>query len=54
MTLSEIKADPAFAGWELIRISRLSVMPVPDAMWARIEKLSEAGEVETPKAGKRK
>src|SRR5690242_17705614 len=32
VTLSEIKADPAFAGWDLLRISRLSVVPVPDAM----------------------
>lgn len=42
VTLAQIKADPAFAGWELIRISRLGVMPVPPAMWARILKLSEA------------
>lgn len=36
VTLAEIKADPAFAGWELVRISRLSVMPVPDPLWERI------------------
>ena len=54
VTLSEIKADPAFAGWDLIRNSRLSVMRVPDSMWVHIEELSEAGEVEAPKAGKRK
>ena len=41
VTLSEIKADRAFSGWDLIRNSRLSVMPVPDSMWARIEELSE-------------
>lgn len=40
VTLSEIKADPAFAGWDLLRISRLSVVPVPDAMWKRIEQLA--------------
>src|SRR3954447_21708711 len=33
VTLSEIKADKAFAGWDLLRIGRLSVVPVPDAMW---------------------
>jgi predicted RNA-binding protein with PUA-like domain len=40
VTLDEIKADPAFAGWDLIRNSRLGVVPVPPAMWKRIEKLS--------------
>src|SRR4051812_32708293 len=28
VTLAAIKADPAFAGWELVRVPRLSVMPV--------------------------
>ncbi len=41
VTLQEIKADPAFEGWELVRLARLSVMPVPPALWKRIEKLSE-------------
>ena len=41
VTLADIKADPAFAGFDLIRISRLSVVPVPDPMWKRIEELSE-------------
>jgi predicted RNA-binding protein with PUA-like domain len=40
VTLAEIKADRAFAGFPLVRISRLSVMPVGDADWARIEKMS--------------
>jgi predicted RNA-binding protein with PUA-like domain len=40
VTLAEIKADPAFRNFALVRISRLSVMPVSDAEWARIEKLS--------------
>jgi predicted RNA-binding protein with PUA-like domain len=39
VTLSDIKADKAFAGWDLLRNSRLSVMPVPEAMWKRIEEL---------------
>lgn len=34
--LATIKADPAAAGWDLVRISRLSVMPVPDDLWRRI------------------
>jgi predicted RNA-binding protein with PUA-like domain len=42
VTLAEIKADKAFAGFELVRIPRLSVMPVPDALWARIEDMARA------------
>jgi predicted RNA-binding protein with PUA-like domain len=40
VTLAEIKADKAFAVFPLVRMSRLSVMPVTDAEWARIEKMS--------------
>ena len=38
VTLAEIKADASFKDFPLVRISRLSVMPVSDAEWARIEK----------------
>lgn len=41
VTISDIKADPTFAGWIFIRIGRLSVVPVPDKMWKRIEELAE-------------
>lgn len=41
VTLAAIKADKAFADWELVRISRLSVMPVSDELWKRIEAMSE-------------
>ena len=40
VTLAEIKADAAFKDFPLVRISRLSVMPVTDAQWARIERLA--------------
>jgi len=40
VTLDEIKKDKTFAGWDLVRIGRLSVVPVPEAMWKRIEELS--------------
>ena len=40
VTLEQIKADPAFAGWELLKISRLSFVPVPEPMWNRILELS--------------
>src|SRR4051812_19462236 len=39
--LDAIKADKAFAGWDFLRIGRLSVVPVPEKMWQRILKLSE-------------
>lgn len=42
VTLDELKADPAFASFDLIRISRLSVMPVPKSLWDRIEKLADS------------
>jgi predicted RNA-binding protein with PUA-like domain len=40
VTLAEIKADTAFASFPLVRMARLSVMPVNDAEWTRIEKMS--------------
>jgi predicted RNA-binding protein with PUA-like domain len=40
VTLAEIKADRAFATFPLVRMARLSVMPVTDAEWTRIEKMS--------------
>ena len=41
VTLKEIKADARFKTFALVRISRLSVMPVTDDEWTRIEKMSE-------------
>ena len=41
VTISDIKADPTFAGWDFIRIGRLSVVPVPEKMWERIEELAK-------------
>jgi predicted RNA-binding protein with PUA-like domain len=40
VTLAEIKADKAFASFPLVRMSRLSVMPVSDDEWGRIEQMS--------------
>jgi predicted RNA-binding protein with PUA-like domain len=42
VTLKEIKADPFFKNFDLVRISRLSVMPVSQAEWDRIEKMAGA------------
>ena len=41
VTLAEIKADPFFKDFALVRISRLSVMPVSDAQWKRIVDFSD-------------
>jgi predicted RNA-binding protein with PUA-like domain len=40
VTLREIKGDPAFKTFPLVRISRLSVMPVSDDEWKRIEQMA--------------
>ena len=42
VTLAAIKADRAFATFPLVRMSRLSVMPVSDAEWTRIVDMSKA------------
>jgi predicted RNA-binding protein with PUA-like domain len=39
VSLAAIKADKLFSDWELVRISRLSVMPVPPELWAKIQEL---------------
>jgi predicted RNA-binding protein with PUA-like domain len=49
VTLAEIKADPAFKDFDLVRISRLSVMPVPDALWDRIQKMAASEPSAGPK-----
>ena len=36
VTLAAVKADGGFAAWELVRNSRLSVMPVPAGLWAKV------------------
>ena len=42
VTLAAIKADKAFARWELVKQARLSVMPVSDDEWQRIEQKARA------------
>jgi len=42
VSLAEIKDDPLLAGWELVRLPRLSVMPVSDAQWRRVEELARS------------
>lgn len=40
VTLAEIKAIKRFADFPLVRIPRLSVMPVTDEQWEAIEKMA--------------
>ena len=63
VSLSDIKVDPAFAGWDFLRIGRLSVVPVPDKMWQRILDLANRSaknaarvkpKLNAPSASKRK
>ena len=41
ITLEMIKKQKKFKDWELLRISRLSVMPVPKIIWDNIIKMSQ-------------
>jgi predicted RNA-binding protein with PUA-like domain len=40
VTLAEIKADTFFKSFPLVRMSRLSVMPVENEEWLRIEEMA--------------
>ena len=42
VTLKEIKESGRFADFALVRMSRLSVMPVTDDQWAEIEAMSRS------------
>jgi predicted RNA-binding protein with PUA-like domain len=41
VTLDEMKKQKKFQNWELLRISRLSVMPVPKDIWNTILDISQ-------------
>ena len=41
VTLEQMKRQEDFAGWDLLRIGRLSVMPVPESIWHRILDMSK-------------
>jgi predicted RNA-binding protein with PUA-like domain len=43
VALARIKDDPLLADWDLVRLPRLSVMPVTEEQWRRVEELSEQG-----------
>src|SRR4051812_10462343 len=42
VTLARIKGDPLLADWGLVRLPRLSVVPVSLDQWRRVEALAKA------------
>lgn len=42
VTLAAVKGEESLGDWELVRIPRLSVMPVPDRVWSRILEMSSS------------
>jgi predicted RNA-binding protein with PUA-like domain len=40
VALARIKKDRSLAEWDLVRLSRLSVMPVSEQQWQRVEELA--------------
>ena len=40
VTLAEIKSSGSFADWALVRVPRLSVMPVTEDQWAAVEAMA--------------
>src|SRR5574341_408757 len=40
VSLDAVKADRRFQGFELVRLPRLSVMPVPEPLWGAILKMA--------------
>jgi predicted RNA-binding protein with PUA-like domain len=40
VTLAQIKADKVLADWDLVRLPRLSVVPVTTIQWKRVEELA--------------
>jgi predicted RNA-binding protein with PUA-like domain len=42
VSLGRIKEDALLADWDLVRLPRLSVMPVTQDQWRRVEELSES------------
>ncbi|HEY1374187.1 MAG TPA: EVE domain-containing protein [Candidatus Binatia bacterium] len=41
VTLAEVKADPKLKSFDLVRLPRLSVMPVSDEQWKAIEAMAK-------------
>jgi predicted RNA-binding protein with PUA-like domain len=41
VTLAEIKARPELKDWDLVRLSRLSVVPVSEEQWEIVQKMAQ-------------
>jgi predicted RNA-binding protein with PUA-like domain len=41
VSLAAIKADPLLAKWDLVRLPRLSVLPVTQEQWQKVEELAQ-------------
>jgi predicted RNA-binding protein with PUA-like domain len=41
LSLDRIKKEPTLASWDLVRLPRLSVMPVTEAQWQRLLELRD-------------
>lgn len=41
VTLAQIKANPLLQDWDLVRLARLSVVPVADEQWQIVRAMSE-------------
>jgi predicted RNA-binding protein with PUA-like domain len=39
--LADVKADASLAEWELVRMPRLSVMPVTEEQWKRVQEIRQ-------------
>jgi len=52
VSLALIKADPLLQKWDLVRLPRLSVVPVSEDQWRRIEELSASLQSPSPARGK--
>jgi predicted RNA-binding protein with PUA-like domain len=48
--LAQVKGDPACAEFELVRLPRLSVMPVPATIWRRILTWADLEDFVLPKS----
>lgn len=46
--LETIKKDPLLQTWELVRLPRLSVLPVSPEQWQRLEELADSGGLQGP------
>lgn len=46
--LETIKKDPLLQTWDLVRLPRLSVLPVSPEQWQRLEELADSGGLQGP------